>query len=212
MTTERETVELTVRSMDIVDASGAIHHHLRVFCPAENRSLDPQICARCDLCESAPEEWGTAGGRLRCNVRRHSDPPPAAAWFVGRDPVSTWTPAGAVGGRVLVCAREEAPIPAVRDALARHGLGSALVVDDRTRVLGVVSRALLSPARNTPVLAVVDADVDIIDEGAPLAEVIARMAYRRAHWVALVTDEGRAAGLVSEITLLQWVAHRGASW
>ena len=45
-------------------------------------------------------------------------PPSSAAWFVGRDPVSTWTPAGAVGGRVLVGARESTSIRAVEDAIA----------------------------------------------------------------------------------------------
>jgi hypothetical protein len=212
MTRGTETIDLAVRSIEIIDAHGSSRRHLRVFCPAESRSIDPQTCARCDLCGSVPEDWRVGEAGVRCSVPRRSEPPAPSSWFVGRDPVSTWTPAGAAAGLILVCAREEAPMRAVSEALAERSLATALVVDERTRVLGVVSRRQLSPAREVPVLAVVDAEIDVISESAPLTEVIARMAYRRAHSVALVSADGRAAGLVSEITLLHWVAGGGSSW
>ena len=212
MTDEHDTLHLSVRSLEIVSADGAHRRHLRVFCPVESRSLDPRTCARCDLCVSFPEDAGGEDAELQCRIPRRTDPPRSGSWFVGSEAVAVWLPAGTISVPVTVCVRFDTPIQVVGEALERNAVGTALVVDERTRVLGVVGPSELATRRTTPVLAVVNADVARIDESAPLSEVISRMAFRRAHRVALVRSDGSAAGLVTEVNVLHWIAVGGSPW
>jgi CBS domain-containing protein len=212
MTDEYDTITLSVRCIEVVDGEGATRRHLRVFCPVESRSLDPRTCSRCDLCVSFPEDVERKDAELRCRTPRRSDPPGTASWFVGADAVSLWLPAGVAACPVLVCARLDAPVGAVVEVLDGHGVGTAVVIDEKSRVLGVVGHSELRAREGTPVLVVVDADVLQVEEGAPLAEVISSMAYRRARRVVLVRNDGTAAGLIGEVDVLHWVAAGGTSW
>jgi CBS domain-containing protein len=140
------------------------------------------------------------------------DPPRAASWFVGSHAIATWLPAGVIAGSKLLCVRLDTSVQAVGEALERNATRTAVVVDERTQVLGIVGQAELRARAGTPVLAVVDADVPHIDESAPLADVIACMTYGRAHCVVLVRSDGSAAGLVTEVDVLHWVAVGGSTW
>jgi CBS domain-containing protein len=212
MTDEHDTISLPVRSLEIVSADGSRRRHLRVFCPVESRSLDPRTCGRCDLCVSIPDDMDADGAELRCRIPRRTDPPHATSWFIGTEAISTWLPAGVIAGRRLLCVRLDASVRAVGEALERTAASTAVVVDERTRVLGVVGQADLRAREDTPVLAVVDADVPRVLESAPLADVIASMAYGRAHRVVLVRSDGNAAGLVTEVDVLHWIAVGGSRW
>jgi CBS domain-containing protein len=207
-----DAISLPVRSLEIVSADGGQRRHLRVFCPVESSSLDPRTCARCDLCVSYPSDLGAKGAELRCRTPRRTDPPGAESWYVGSHAIAAWLPAGMIAGPRLLCVRLDASVQAVGEALERNAMRTAVVVDERTRVLGIVGHAELRARGGTPVLAVLDAEVPRVEESAPLADVIACMTYGRAHCVALVKSDGSAAGLVTEVDVLHWVAVGGWTW
>lgn len=212
MTEKDDAISLPVRSLEIVGAAGCHRRHLRVFCPAESQSVNPRLCARCDLCVSFPKDLEAEAAELRCRIPQRTDFPQEASWFVGSEAVSSWLPAGVVASRRSLCVRLDASVRVVEEALERLALRTAVVVDEQTRALGVVGRDELRARQGTPVLAVVDPDVPQIEESAPLADVIAKMAYGRAHRVVLVRGDGGAAGLVTDVDVLHWIAVGGATW
>jgi hypothetical protein len=59
-------VEVPVRAIEIVYPDGEVHRMINVFCPVERVSLDPRICARCELCAEMPASIEADGASLRC--------------------------------------------------------------------------------------------------------------------------------------------------
>jgi CBS domain-containing protein len=145
---------------------------------------------------------------LRCVTPGLSDRPRARRGLVGRDAAAESVPVGALVGRTLLCVHGGAPAPVLRDALDRLGLPMALVVDDDQRVLGSAARAEIVWHRGL-VADVMDPRTPRVPETAPLSEAITPMAYGRARAIAVIGDNDRPAGFVTELDVLRWVAKRG---
>jgi CBS-domain-containing membrane protein len=115
---------------------------------------------------------------------------------------------GEVMGAVTLCARVETPAGVVARAIAQERVLAAVIVDEWERYVGIVERADAEAAAPAECLHGIVRAVAPVHEASPLAGVIARMVHDRARVLAVVDDDRRPAGVLSDLDALRWVRRR----
>ena len=174
--------------------------HSTVFCPGRQRSVRLAECAACQHVHEVAEH------EIEC-----SPPESPLAKLLVEDPrIGGDVLTGETMGAVAVCTRVETPAGVVARALARERLLAAVVVDEWGRFVGTVERSDADAAPPEECLHGIVRVVAPVNEATPLASVIARMVHDRARALAVVDEDGRPVGLVSDLDALRWVAERSA--
>jgi CBS domain-containing protein len=178
-----------VRHLELLLPGGVSRKDL-VYCRVESRSVDV------DWCRCCPVVHGVERDRVRCA-------PDLAEHLGGAGSSRTACVAEALDVRQVQAARD-VPTERIVRALADVPGAAAALVDDGQRVLGLFEDA--EPRSSSTGQASVDLDRDgqTIFESAPLAEALARMAKTHRRHLAVVRDDGKVVGVLSETDALRW--------
>jgi len=189
----RGATDLPICTRETVGADGRSLRVLYVFCPREERTRAPEACAESDASSCKEGVCGACG--LSMAER------PAAAPFA--PPLVARTPIGMVMGDIR-CVRFDAPLAQV--SLPSEG-GPIIVVDPGGVPMGALRNPdlpLVSHARASDLMM----PILTIDQRDRFTDAVARMVTRRARHACVVDHDHVAIGLVSDVSVLQWLARR----
>jgi CBS domain-containing protein len=199
---------------ETLEPSGSRKGILRVFCPAQGRSMLLARCADCpQLCKGCAD-GDAPDASILCSIH-----PPAPRSAPSPTSTTAELAAGALVGEAMgghvVCVSVDVPVRLVQNAIAIEGAFALPVISEQGECLGIVQRKGVEsfPAVMLPILdaGVVETNVSVLEESAPLLDAIVAMTTKRARWLPVVNAVGHVVGAISDIDLLRWVgrASRG---
>jgi CBS domain-containing protein len=201
---------LPIRAREVVGVHSETRRILTVFCPFRERSMPLSVCERC---EAYRESLGQEA--IECAV------PPGAELpllfgdqplFVGPGSLASRTSVGAVMSARVLCVDADMEVALLTRIGDYESYPGILLVDDDTRLVGILSRADLDSCKRRGAQAavrtrdLVHADVRAVHESSSLAEALSRMVHEHLRVLAVVDDEEFVIGLLSDLDALRWVA------
>ncbi len=200
-TRPERTVELPVRSLQILERDGRRVRALRVLCPRVRASIAPTACTTCPFVRGMSEIAVTCAPP---GIPGGPESSSRTLLFVGPDALALHTPVGAVCAPCSVAVRVDVPIARARGLLDRHSFVVVLTSDDR--VHGILSA--VKPLEGLSTLAEMDDSTHALPESAPLTEAIELMVHGHVRFVFVTGDDRHFVGLVTDLDVLRWVAQR----
>jgi regulator of cell morphogenesis and NO signaling len=193
---ERDTVPvvLPVRRGEILSAGGR-RQELTVFCPAQRQSLDLEWCRGCAFSRRVTE------GSVECTPQVD-----APERFGPGVRTGEYAAVGEAMGGHYVSVGPEVPAGVVVRAIEDEHAEAALVVDDANRLVGAIRRDGSQTACADHAVNEFAQGGPCIDEGASLADAIARMVKTHSRFLPVVGQHGRVVGLLADTDALRWVA------
>jgi CBS domain-containing protein len=194
-------VELAVRSVEIFEQDGRRLRTIRVFCPRRYASVSASNCTTCPFARAVSEATITCmPPSLPLGFAWAPDKPLVR----GPESLALRTPVGAVCAVHAVAVRVDVPVAQARTLLERVAVVVVLSADDH--VHGVLSAA--EPPEGLMDLREMENRADMLTESAPLIEAIDRMLHGRVRCVVVTGDDRDFVGIVADLDVLRWVAHR----
>jgi CBS domain-containing protein len=178
-------------------------HH--VMCPRQAHALDADVCWQCPEVSGAVQDRTTGEVVLVCEPEgvEPAAAPPADARA---------TPVHAAMTREVHCVTADVGMDAIADLFADHAIGSAPVVDERGRPVGIVTKTDLLRSLQTrtagPTPRVADVMTPIafsIADNASVAQAAALMAFEQVHHVPVVSGDGAVVGVMSSLDVARFV-------
>lgn len=174
-----------------------------VRCPRKRMTIDARTCAGCMRMRSI--EWNpNEGGEVRCEVgeEQHSTDPRAD--FAER---AARTEVFEIIGSVTSCVSPDLPLERLRDLFRPGELGAVVVVDEGSRLLGLVTRAQLDAAPTVGVVREIMAQTDrLLSEHTPVSAALSAFAFGDLTPIPVVQQDGTVMGLCEVAHVLRWVA------
>jgi CBS domain-containing protein len=199
---------LSVRSCRVVGTNGEVQTHHSVQCPREEASAAFERCCGCPHMKTVEVDPDGRSGSIECLAEGE---PPRRRPRVDVAEAAIRVRLGDVLAIESTCIRKDVRVRAAAELLTTQGLGSAPVVDEGRRLVGVVSKADLfksTSSRRGPltVADVMTKGAPALPDDAPVAHAISAMAFARVPEVPVVDGNGQVLGMVTAIEALLWVA------
>jgi CBS domain-containing protein len=189
---------VTVRQREILSHGGQ-RRRSTVFCPSENQSVDLAWCRGCPLAESVD------ANAVRCS------PDPAAKEAPPTTRIGSETPVGAVMNARHVSALPEVPAAQLANATGGAPDVAVLVVDDGDHPLGIIEPAVLAASPGAMPAATIGHSIPSIREDSSVSDAIECMVRGHRRFLPVVQEDGRVAGVLSDLDILRWVARMARS-
>jgi hypothetical protein len=183
--------EVSTVSREVMDAAGHVRRTEYVFCPNDLRSRPRGACATCNLGSPAGD-----GSRILCRARTEPLANPSR--------LAAATPLGMAMDGVR-CASAEAPPGDVARSLVD---GPVVVVDERGAPLGLAAVDRRLTPMPTPEARTSVVPVATLEESDVLEHALDLMAKSRARRLCVVDREGFAAGMLSDVLAMRWLARQ----
>jgi CBS domain-containing protein len=191
---------LEVRTVDVIAGRGRSVTLSSVRCPMRGRTTAVEECADCGRSGGIAQDPLARGSYLSCSA-----PPHARAGAA---------PDGArvaeVMRRTSVALRPGVSRGVAADALRSRGLPLAPVVDGEGRPIGLVAESDLLRSRTGARVADAMRKVALsVSETAPLARAASLMVEHGTDRLAVVSDDGVVAGMLTAMDVVAWLAGPG---
>jgi CBS domain-containing protein len=208
-------VTLPIRVLEVVQQDGTRARSLRVFCPRELASVDPERCERCGF-QREPED-GVRAPAIGCSAEVPLDvdetPPQSSPLLYGPHALATRVPIGLAAAPVVVCLLADTPLSAAYRGVPRGRYLSYPVVDADGVLVGSLPAGALPSDEGDVDLLLTAAEVMVpavsVRECDLLEEAIGAMTGHHVRQIAIVDASHRVIGALTDLDLLRWVA-RGA--
>ncbi len=210
--TTKENVTRPILQRAIVRSDGTRTVGLIVFCGRAEAAISLDNCRRCVAYLETVGAPSTAGACIHCLPRPGAETAGAAPTRTGRS-----STAGSLLHLGPLCVVEDAPAPVIEACLAQRPGAELLVVDGRTRLVGIVGELQLAVLRSalelrrTPrgdhrtqgtAAAVMTALVPIL-ETARADDALRWMARSNLRSIPVVTSELIPIGVLSDVAALR---------
>lgn len=191
--------------------------------------VDAVDCRSCEHCRGLCIDPQSRELFLRCAAQQEPSGDGGGALSIPHTPLSE------IMSAPVRCVPHDADLHTVLALFERHGIGAAPVVDARGHALGIVTKTDLvrclqereDAAHDPPVPGAAHAScvehentthvreimshvVFSLQAEASVDRAAALMAYEGVHHLVITASDGRAAGIVSSLDILRWLArHSG---
>jgi predicted transcriptional regulator len=192
---------LPIHLREVVGRNGLRSFEEAVSCPRRSTSMLVDECVDCAHCRHVTFIGAGTGSNLVCVVPVDLPAPVDSS-------LSDEAHVASVMTRVVHCVRPDTRVETAAALFVERGLRAAPVVDERARVLGVVSRADLVGVGGTVGL-VMTSNAFVLPERATVSRAAELLMLDGIHCIPVVAPDRVILGIVTPRDITRWVArHR----